>query len=329
MKRGFLLGKFMPPHNGHMLLCQTAAALVDELTILVCWLPDDPIAGAKRLEWMKEMFPQCRVIGHDKVVPQEPEDSPDFWPIWRDIAMAACPEGIDYVFASESYGARLAQEVGSRFWPVDLDREAVPISATQIRNHPMRNWQYIPPPVRPGFARKICLHGPESTGKSVLTQQLADHFGTLFVPEYGRIYCEHFGTNLVADDLLKIGKTHHAMTQAAARQCNGMLILDTDPLMTAVWSDMMLGTAAGYRRDRWFADFSDYADLYLLLDIDLPWQDDGTRIYGGQEERRHFFNLCKAELEERNVRYALIQGEGDARLEAALAAIQRAWPSEG
>jgi HTH-type transcriptional regulator, transcriptional repressor of NAD biosynthesis genes len=321
VKRGFLLGKFLPPHNGHVLLCQTAAALVDELTILVCWLPDDPIFGPDRLAWMQELFPHCRVIGHDKVVPQEPAESPDFWPIWREIVRSACPDGIDYVFASEDYGTRLADEVGAEFWPIDLGRQTVPISATKLLDDPHGNWRHIPLPVRHKFARKICLHGPESTGKSQLAKRLAYYFDTLFVPEYGRTYCEHFGTDLQADDLLKIGMTHYAMTQAAVRQCNGTLILDTDPLMTAVWSDMMLGSRAEYCRDPWFAKFSDYADLYLLLDIDLAWHDDGTRIYGGAAERQHFFDLCKAELDARGVRYALIQGEGEARFAAALAAI--------
>ena len=53
MTRGFVLGKFMPPHAGHVHLCETARRLVDQLTILVCWLPDDPIPGPLRLQWMR------------------------------------------------------------------------------------------------------------------------------------------------------------------------------------------------------------------------------------------------------------------------------------
>lgn len=321
MTRGFLLGKFMPPHNGHVLLCETAVALVDELTILVCWLPDDPIAGEQRLAWMREMFPGCHVVGHGEIVPQLPEDDPDFWNIWRKIALDACPDGIDYVFASEEYGARLAEEVGARFWPVDPARAAVPVSATQLRDDPLAHWAYIPNAVRPAFARSVCLHGPESTGKSELSESLARHFGALFVPEYGRTYCELFGTELTNDDLLRIAETHHAMTNSAKRQCNGLLILDTDPLMTAVWSDMMFGQQSGYARDAWFQDFDDYADIYLLMDIDLPWSDDGTRIFGSKDERGRFFDLCKAELDNRGVPYALIQGKGEARFDAALAAV--------
>jgi NadR type nicotinamide-nucleotide adenylyltransferase len=319
MTRGFLLGKFMPPHAGHQLLCETARALVDELTILVCWLPDDPIPGPLRLAWMRELNPGCRVIGHDEVVPQTPEDDPDFWPIWRAIAYTAHPESIDMVFASEQYGARLAKELGARFHPIDPAREAAPISATAIRADPWRHWPHLPAPVRSHYTGTICLHGPESVGKSVLAQQLTDHFATVMVPEYGRTWCEHFGTRLTHADLLSIAATHDAMTASLRRRCNRRLILDTDPLMTAVWSDMLLGT-----RDLWFDAWENTADLYLLLDLDLPWVDDGTRMFGRVGDRQRFFDLCRYELDRRQVRWALIGGQGEDRFANALAAIEAA-----
>ena len=172
-----------------------------------------------------------------------------------------------------------------------------------------------------GRLKTVCLHGPESVGKSVLAAELAAHFDTVFVPEYGRTYCEAFGTDLDNADLLKIAQVQAAMAQAAAQQVIRLLILDTDPLMTAVWSDMMLGT-----RDPWFTAFEGVADLYLLLDIDLAWVDDGTRIYGNDTTRADFFNRCRNELVERGVRWALVSGTGDARTTAALAAIARAFP---
>ena len=64
MKRGFILGKFMPPHAGHVTLVQSARALVDELTILFCSLPDDPIPGETRHAWLRELFPDCRIAWH-------------------------------------------------------------------------------------------------------------------------------------------------------------------------------------------------------------------------------------------------------------------------
>ena len=73
-RRGFVLGKFMPPHAGHVYLCDFGRAYVEELTILVCSLPTDPIPGALRLQWMRDLFPTARVIHCEEILPQVPED---------------------------------------------------------------------------------------------------------------------------------------------------------------------------------------------------------------------------------------------------------------
>jgi NadR type nicotinamide-nucleotide adenylyltransferase len=170
------------------------------------------------------------------------------------------------------------------------------------------------------MSKRICLHGPESTGKSTLATTLAAHFGCEVVPEYGRAYCEAHGTDIGMAELVHIGRTQDAMNRAAAARGaelgSAYVLFDTDPLITEVWAQMMFG-----RSDDWFASFNGYADLYLLLDIDLPFVDDGLRVYAKAEQRRHFFALCKAELEARGVRYALVRGQGDARFDAALKAI--------
>lgn len=167
------------------------------------------------------------------------------------------------------------------------------------------------------MTKRICLHGPESTGKSTLGTRLAAHMACEVVPEYGRAYCEAHGTDIGMAELVHIAQTQDAMNQAAAAREGAIVLFDTDPLITAVWAQMMFGT-----RDPWFDTFTGYADLYLLLDIDLPFIDDGLRVYARPEERRHFFELCKAELDQRGVRYALIQGEGEERFKAALQAIR-------
>jgi NadR type nicotinamide-nucleotide adenylyltransferase len=165
--------------------------------------------------------------------------------------------------------------------------------------------------------KTICLHGPESVGKSTMATLLASHFDCEIVPEYGRAYCEEHGTDTDMHDLVVIAQRHSAMTASAKRRAKDWLILDTDPVMTAVWAQMMHG-----RQDDWFARFSDYADIYLLLDIDLPWVDDGLRVYGKPADRAYFFDLSKAELERRGVNWALISGDGEPRFDAALRAIE-------
>jgi NadR type nicotinamide-nucleotide adenylyltransferase len=170
--------------------------------------------------------------------------------------------------------------------------------------------------------KRICLHGPESTGKSTLGTRLAAHLGCEVVPEYGRAYCEAHGTDIGIAELVHIAEQQDAMNRTAAAREGDVVLFDTDPLITAVWAEMMFGQETGYRRDAWFDAFAGYADLYLLLDIDLSFVDDGLRVYAGPEERRHFFDLCKKELDNRGVNYVLIHGKGEARFDTALAAIK-------
>lgn len=169
--------------------------------------------------------------------------------------------------------------------------------------------------------KRICLHGPESTGKSTLATRLAAHFGCEVVPEYGRAYCDAHGTDIGMTELVHIAEAQDAMNRAAAvraAELDAPLVLfDTDPLITEVWAQMMFRHS-----DPWFANFNHYADLYLLLDIDLPFVDDGLRVYAKKEERQHFFELCKSELDAHKVRYVLISGVGETRLASALHAIQ-------
>lgn len=164
--------------------------------------------------------------------------------------------------------------------------------------------------------RSICLHGPESTGKSTIGPRLAAHFGTPYVAEYGRDYAEMHGTEFTMADLVSIAKGHDMLTREALAKGCYPVILDTDPLMSAVWADMLFGT-----RDPWFDAWDGCADLYLLFDIDLPWIEDGTRMFGTIEARRRFFDLSKAELERRGVVWRLVRGVGEARWGSVLGAV--------
>lgn len=320
-KRGFLLGKFMPPHAGHMALIRAARALVDELTVLVCWLPDDPIAGEARLAWMRELLPDCRVLGHGDSVPQAPGDSPDFWPVWRGIVAAAHPEPIDYLFAGEDYGAELAQQGGGLFVPLGgrvlglVDDPLSGLSASAVRADPAAHWALLPRPVQTHYRRTICLHGAESTGKTTLAAQLAAETGAITVSEYGRSHCEVHKQPLTRDDLLLIGRAQQAMIAAASEWAGPLLLVDTDALMTAAWCEMLLGERPAELMQ------APRADLYLLLESDLPWVDDGTRFFSDPADRHRFARIVAQVLEDAGVPFVRIAGQGHERLAAARAAI--------
>jgi NadR type nicotinamide-nucleotide adenylyltransferase len=164
----------------------------------------------------------------------------------------------------------------------------------------------------------ICLIGPESTGKTTLARALAEFYGTIFVPEFGRLYCELFGNECEVDDLRAIVEGHNLLSRAARRRIGErMLILDTDAVMTAIWANVLLG----YRPED-LDRVEDLADLYFLTDVDVPFVSDAIRYFPDQRERVKFFERCREELEGRRLSYVVLSGAHDLRFKRAVEAIE-------
>lgn len=314
---GMLLGKFLPPHYGHVYLADFAQNYVDHLTIVVGTIPSEPIPGDLRYQWMKELFPHANVVHLDKDLPQEPSEHPDFWNIWKQELLDILPEPPDLVFASESYGHKLAEVLGGRFIPVDPSRTTRQTSGTSVREAPYDNWEFIPPVVRPYYLKRVCVFGPESTGKSTLTQNLAKHFDTIGVSEYARTYLEELGTDLKEHQLEDFARGQIASEDALAPYANKVIITDTDALLTSVWSQFL------YQRCHpWITETarSRNYDLYLLTDVDVPWVKDDVRYL--PEDRQNFLELCEQTLIKENRPYVKLSGDWETRLATAIKAIE-------
>ena len=315
-----LLGKFLPPHRGHQYMIDFARRCVDELTVFVCSIHAEPIPGRLRYEWMRDHFGGVRVVHCEDENPQAPEDDPEnFWQIWRTSLLSRLDRPPDIVFASEGYGVRLAKELGAQFVPVDPLRETVPISASQIREDPLRYADYILPEARPYYVRRVVLVGPESSGKSTLTKWLADRFGARCVPEYGRTFQENVGRDLCLDDMLAIASAHKAAEDAAAMQASGLIVVDTEAIITSLWSRVFFdavpeGLEALIDPPRY--------DLYLLTEPHPhEWHDDGWRLQPDFAERMRFFESMRVELELRGCPYHVLSGEWSDRQERAAALV--------
>jgi NadR type nicotinamide-nucleotide adenylyltransferase len=321
MKHGLILGEFQPPHAAHLAQINAARALVDELTILVGWVPGDPIDGQKRVGWMQWLFPACRVIGQVDPARQHAVGTSEHTAAWKPIIAAVHPEPIDYLFACDGNGAELARPLGGKFVPLGariLGADLLGLGGLvdeKVRADPFGQWQYLPSPVRDHYALTICLHGVESVGKSTLAEALAAHYDTIVVPEYGRAHCELYGTDCRETDLRLMGLAQQASIDAARPWCKHRLIADTDALMTAAWSQMMIG----YASDELLLQRK--ADLYLVLGTDAPFIDDGTRIYGEPEVRSKFDRVAREVLRVARVPFVEIAGSWDERFDAACAAI--------
>lgn len=161
----------------------------------------------------------------------------------------------------------------------------------------------------------VCFHGAESTGKSVLAEQLSRELGIPWVPEYGRTYAECHGTDFTMADLLAIADGQAAATRAALAEQPPLLILDTDPLMTAAWAEMLFDEVPeallSYPK----------ADLYLLFAADVPWVADGTRFFGTAGERARFADLAQDMLARARVPITRVAGNWSQREQAVRAAL--------
>lgn len=280
MKHGLVLGKFLPPHAGHVYLIEHALRCVEQLTVVVGTLRREPIPGELRVRWMTELFPRANVVHLTDENPQDPSEHPDFWNIWKASLQRVLPGPIDAVFASEAYGARLAQDHGARFVPVDPSRTIVPISGTAIREAPLAHWQYLPPPVKAHYAKRVRIAGAESTGKSTLAAALAKHYQTSLVPEYARTYLEALGRPPVEGDMYVIATGQHASEDVLARSCNRVLVCDTDSTITRLWSEALFQTCDPRIQTRSY-------DLTIVTGPELPFEADPVRYLPEQRQQFH------------------------------------------
>jgi NadR type nicotinamide-nucleotide adenylyltransferase len=321
-KEGLIIGKFMPIHAGHQHLIDTGKARVERLTVLVCSHYWEPIPGEKRYEWVKETNPDVNVVWVNEELPSQPEEHPDFWNIWRRAILKYAPKP-DAIFSSEDYGYKLAEVLGCVHVCVDPRRERYHISGEKVRADPYRWWDFIPPPVKAYFAKRVCIVGPESTGKTTLAAALAERLCTVWVREYAVEYLKNGNADLRSlEDIEKIARGQIEAEDAAARLANRVLICDTDLMTTAIWSKHYFGSCPAWVLEESFA--RSY-DLYLLTDIDIPWVADIWRDC--PDKREHFLALFRKEMELRGRSYAVVSGKTPGqRLDAAAKHVEAMFP---
>ena len=166
---------------------------------------------------------------------------------------------------------------------------------------------------------KIAVVGPESTGKSTVAAQLAQRLDTVCVPEYAREYCRHLNREYTLQDEMNMFYGQVALERSLVPLAkNNVLVCDTMFLTIKVWCDHLFGhtpeeVLTAIRQ-------SDY-DLYLLMDIDLPWADDPLRDF--PTLREHFMGVWHDELQAINANYTVISGLGEKRHENAWAAVRK------
>ncbi|NAS12644.1 AAA family ATPase [Poritiphilus flavus] len=165
---------------------------------------------------------------------------------------------------------------------------------------------------------KVVVYGPESTGKTTLSQQLARHYNTAWVPEYAREYLQdkwdREQKTCEPEDLLPIAVGQMHLENSLSEQAEELLICDTDLLETKVYSEAYYVGYCDPLLEK-YALKNSY-DLYFLTFIDIPWEKDDLR--DKPDERERMFQYFKQTLEKYDKKFVTLKGDKESRLSLAI-----------
>jgi NadR type nicotinamide-nucleotide adenylyltransferase len=170
--------------------------------------------------------------------------------------------------------------------------------------------------------KKIAIIGPESTGKSTLCSQLADHYQTVWCPEYAREYLLKHGMNYTYEDLLMIAKGQIELEEEFIEKVRAsrLLFIDTNMYVMKVWCEFVFGKCHRFILEQ---IVERKYDLYLLCNTDLPWIRDELREYPEPETRRKLYRMYEEDMINQSTPWVEISGNYEERLKTAIEAVDK------
>lgn len=196
---GFLTGKFIPLHKGHINFINNAATQVTTLYVVLSYdekfIDTLPVklktvySLPNRLRWLTDTFRNNKNIKITFVDESNMLPYPYGWEQWVQAVKKVIPEP-DKVFSSETEYDTQFKKYFPNTEHIVSTRDEINISATQIRSDVYKHWEYLPSIVSKDFVKTVCVVGTESCGKTTLTKYLSDFFNTNHVEEYGRAFVE-------------------------------------------------------------------------------------------------------------------------------------------
>lgn len=329
-KVGMYGGSFDPLHLGHIHDIIRAAAVCEELYVMISWCNGrESTSKELRYRWIlnstKHLSNVKIIMVEDEAVSKEEYNTDYYWEKGARDIKNTIGKPIDAVFCgSDYYGTNRFE---SLYCPesevVYFDRAEVPISSTEIRDWATEHWDYIPAVCKEYYTKKVLIVGGESTGKSTLAENLALAYNTNFVSEIGRETCQYAGGEelMILEDLIENLIRQKDEVRKAAKNSNRVLFVDTDALTTGFYCDLLLSDTKEKAQMRKLADSIHWTndwDLVLFLEPDdVAFVQDGTRNEEIRAERKKYSEMLKAMFDRNGVNYFSLTGDYLARFDRA------------
>jgi HTH-type transcriptional repressor of NAD biosynthesis genes len=328
MTKAFVFGKFLPFHKGHEAMINFALSKCDILTVLVCCSDKENISDTVRKSWIEKTFEKQKNVEIktfnylENELPNTSETSKEVSEIWADIFKKQLPD-YSLLITSEEYGNFVAAIMNIQHIAFDIPKKLFPVSATAVRKDVFANWKFLPDSVKPNFAIKVVILGTESTGKTTLAEKLSKHFNCSLVLEAAREIIVN-SNNFSVDDLYHVATEHAKRIDETILADSPLLIIDTDIHITKSYSlftfEKELEISANIYN-------SNIANLYLYLNNDVEYLQDGTRL--SEDERNLLDLLHRQVLTDHNINIIEIKGDWDRRYEKAVEQINELIATNG
>lgn len=324
MSTGLTLGKFAPLHKGHQQVIERALAENGHVIVLIYDAPGHtPIPLPRRAGWITALYPDVEVI-ECWDGPMEVGNTPAIKRMHEGYILGKLQgRRIDRFYSSEFYGEHVSQCLGAEDCRVDPARATVPISGTAIRENPYAHRAWLVPMVYWDLVTKVIFLGAPSTGKTTLCQALAERYGTVWMPEYGREYWEarQQDRRLTPEQLVEIAEGHRAREDHLVMEANRFFFIDTEATTTRQFALYYHGFALP-RLEELAGNVLLRYDVFILCEDDIPYDDTWDR--SGEVNRAVFQKQIVADLTQRKIPFVRVGGSLEVRVEKVAGVLGKA-----